>query len=175
MTNLLSSREVRRYVAALLDAHRGLLIDRMRRVREDATMGDVLHYFSQAVPQEAMPALMIEQQEDSFSWQAVFPASSRVQYSLNIWAVAVVDDDQHRDDLISELACGVAGVLSSRHISTEVEPGRWLYFGETPPVLRIEYGVPNWGRTKLTGAVVRFRGSCDVVTADPRLGPVAVV
>lgn len=170
MTHL-STREVRLYLAGHLQAVREGLQARVDRVDgSESVITDFKHWFQHEIPNADMITIMIEQLGEDVKYQNAFPPTSTTVYNLNIWAVGQIENDRHRDDVMSELGTAIKEVLNSRHVATPIEGGKWLYFSQ-PPIVGVRFGAPNFGDTKTGAVYCMFRGMCDIVDVDPRPNP----
>lgn len=168
MVTHLSCRELRLHLAAMIQSQVPLLDSKLALVRSGQSIQEVLHYFRRQLPGVEQWTIMLEQNGERIVYNNTWPATSKTIYDISIWGVGQVEDDQHRDDITAELAMMLKTYINSRHASTEIEPGKWLYFGEQPPINEVSFGVPNFGDSKTGAFVLRFVGNCDIVDEETR-------
>ncbi len=131
--------DARHAMAARLEVDRTQIIGRLKRWWPITEQLTVLPYYTDALEMPMIPVLMLEQQGDTVTWEAM-PEVAQHEFRIQLWGVIAGYPLDVIDNLLSALAAAVRSCLNQQHTAFEFE-GRQFFFNETAPVPSVSYGV----------------------------------
>jgi|GEM_PF-4967067 hypothetical protein len=145
-------RLVTESVVDALVAARPRLDEAVRTAGMPKDVGVILPYFTPNLDVGSYPALMVQPMSESWEWLAM-PVIGLQRCELSVWGFVHWDEPGVASAAVGFLAEAVARTLNIRNRAIPLPSGHELWFNDTTPVRRVEYGAS----TLTTGFVRGFQ------------------
>lgn len=160
--------EVIQALESIIRAGRAQIDAALDTVVSGYTLGRIMSFASQNIDIAELPCIMLEQNSERMTWEAL-QSVGRTVYAISVIGVVHHDDEQIVDDLISVLAGAVRDVVNSRHAPILIRGARKIYFDNDQPLSAISYGSMPIASQVMRSFVGTWNASAMYQIQDPTL------